>query len=175
MGAGRPERSAIGTKQKQGIRSRLPARVRQQQTEPMSAAARRSGTPGGRAAAAGSQRGLSTGRCGRVVALYEGAPRQRGCIGGHVWRTFSVANGGRSRERCQIGVRRCVGIYNRIRRGVIPQVGRIPGSAETRTTLGPIPIALARAAGQTPGNLPQHVAAHPNRLSLVSRSAVLLI
>ena len=48
---------------------------------------------------------------------------QRGCIGGHVWGTFSVANGGRNRQRCQIGARRCV-FYNGIRQAVIPQVHR---------------------------------------------------
>jgi hypothetical protein len=54
VGAGRPERSAIGTEQEQGIRCRLPALVRQQQTEQMSAAALRPGRPSGRAAAVGS-------------------------------------------------------------------------------------------------------------------------
>ena len=54
VGAGRPERSAIGTEQEQGIRSRLPALVRQQQTEQMSAAALRPGRPSARAAAVGS-------------------------------------------------------------------------------------------------------------------------
>jgi hypothetical protein len=53
LGAGRPERSAIGTEQEQGIRSRLPALVKQQ-TEQMSAAALRPGMPIGRAAAVGS-------------------------------------------------------------------------------------------------------------------------
>ncbi len=54
QGAGRPERSAVGTEQEQGIRSRLPALINQQQTEQMSAAALRPGRPGGRAAAVGS-------------------------------------------------------------------------------------------------------------------------
>jgi hypothetical protein len=54
LGAGRPERSAIGTEQEQGIRSRLPALVRQPQTEQMSAAAVRSGRPSGWAAMVGS-------------------------------------------------------------------------------------------------------------------------
>jgi len=53
LGAGRPERSAIGTEQEQGIRSRLLALVRQQHTEQMSAALR-PGRPSGRAAAVGS-------------------------------------------------------------------------------------------------------------------------
>jgi hypothetical protein len=47
LGAGGPERSAVGTEQQQGIRSRLPALGRQQQTEQMSAAAL---GPGSRAA-----------------------------------------------------------------------------------------------------------------------------
>jgi hypothetical protein len=54
MSAGGPERSAIGTEQEQGIRSRLPALVRQQQTEQMSAVALRPRSPSGRAAAVGS-------------------------------------------------------------------------------------------------------------------------
>jgi hypothetical protein len=54
MSAGRPERSAIGTEQEQGIRSRLPALVSQQQTEQMSAAALRPGRPSGTAAPVGS-------------------------------------------------------------------------------------------------------------------------
>lgn len=54
VGAGRPERSAIGTEQEQGIRSRLPALIRQQQTEQRPAAALRPGRPSGRAAAVGS-------------------------------------------------------------------------------------------------------------------------
>ena len=96
LGAGGPERSAVGTEQEQGIRSRLPALLRQQQTEQMS----RPGSPSGRAAADGSYRRLSTPRCGGAVALFEGASGQRGCIGWHVWGTFSVANGGRSRQKC---------------------------------------------------------------------------
>jgi len=79
----------------------------------MSAAALRPGRPSGRAAAVGSEQRLSTRRCGRVVALNEGAPRHRGCIGAHMWGNFSVANGGRSRQRCQIGARRCVGFLQR--------------------------------------------------------------
>jgi hypothetical protein len=54
LGARRPERSAIGTEQEEGIRSRLPALVKQQQTEQMSAAALRPGRPSGRATAVGS-------------------------------------------------------------------------------------------------------------------------
>jgi hypothetical protein len=54
LGAGCPERSAVGTEQEQGIRSWLPALVKQQQREQMSAAALRLQRPGGRAAAVGS-------------------------------------------------------------------------------------------------------------------------
>src|SRR5215217_1556675 len=54
MSAGRPERSAIRTEQQQGIKSRLPALVSQQQTEQMSAAALRPGRPSGTAAPVGS-------------------------------------------------------------------------------------------------------------------------
>jgi tetratricopeptide (TPR) repeat protein len=54
LGAGGPERSAIGTEQEQGIRSRPPALVEQQQTWQMCAAALRPGRPSGRAAAVGS-------------------------------------------------------------------------------------------------------------------------
>jgi hypothetical protein len=52
--AGRPERSAIGTEQEQGIRSRLPALVKQQQADQVSGAALRLGRPSGRTAAVGS-------------------------------------------------------------------------------------------------------------------------
>jgi tetratricopeptide (TPR) repeat protein len=54
LGAGGPERSAIGTEQEQGIRSRPPALVEQQQTWQMCAASLRPGRPSGRAAAVGS-------------------------------------------------------------------------------------------------------------------------
>jgi tetratricopeptide (TPR) repeat protein len=54
LGAGGPERSAIGTEQEQGIRSRPPALVEQQQTWQMCAAALRPGRPSGRAVAVGS-------------------------------------------------------------------------------------------------------------------------
>ena len=64
LGEGRPERSAIGTEQEQGIKGRLPALVKQQQTEQMSVATLRARRPSGRAAAVGSQRRLSTRRCG---------------------------------------------------------------------------------------------------------------
>jgi hypothetical protein len=54
VGAGRPERSTIGTEQEQRIRSRIPALVRHQETEQMSATALRPGRPSGRAATARS-------------------------------------------------------------------------------------------------------------------------
>ena len=58
----RDERSAIGTEQEQGIRSRLPALVRQQQTEQMSDAAL---LRGGRAA---GRRSVPNGDSRRVGA-----------------------------------------------------------------------------------------------------------
>jgi hypothetical protein len=54
LGAGGPERSAIGPEQEQGIRSRLPALLRQQQREQMSAAALPPARRSGRAATVGS-------------------------------------------------------------------------------------------------------------------------
>ena len=58
---------------------------------------------------------------------------------------------GRSRQRCQIGARRCVGVYNGIRQGVIPQGRPDPQDQLNTYHARSHPIALARAAGQTPG------------------------
>jgi hypothetical protein len=78
-----------------------------------------------------------TRRCARVVALYEGAPGQGGCIGGHIWGTFSLANGGRSRQKMSdrsASLRTCSTTASG--RQSFPRSARSPGSAETRTTLG---------------------------------------
>jgi hypothetical protein len=51
--------------------------------------------------------------------------------------TFLVANGGRSRQRCQIGARRCARVLQRHSAGSHSPGGRDPpDQPETRTTLG---------------------------------------
>jgi hypothetical protein len=93
----------------------------------MSAAALRSGRPSGRAAAVGSERRLSTCGRGRVVAFYEGASGQRGCIGGHVLRDLF---GSKRRSKPSkmsdrsASLRRCLTTASG--RESFPQVGRIP-------------------------------------------------
>ena len=136
MGAGRPERSAIGTEQEQGIRSRLPALVKQQQTEQMSAAALRPGRPSGRAAAVGSEQRLSTRRCGRVVALNEGAeaPWMYRCpYVGELLGSKRRSKPSKMSDR-SASLRRLFTTASG--RESFPRSAGSPGSAQTRTTLG---------------------------------------